>query len=47
MTDTMGDIVALDVEDPAIVKDPPDDDVGVGMAGVVMIDRDPVELRTR
>ena len=39
----MGDVVAGDVEDLAVVGDAPDDDVGVGMAGVVVIDRDPVE----
>ena len=40
----MGDVVAGDVERLAVVGDSSDDDVGVGMAGVVVIDRDPVEL---
>ena len=44
LPDAMGDVVAGDVEGLAVVGDAPDDDVGVGMAGVVMIDRDPVEL---
>ena len=43
VADAMGDIVAGDVEDLAVVGDAADDDVGVGMAGVVMVDRDPVE----
>jgi hypothetical protein len=43
MTDAMGDIVAGDIEDAAIVEHASDDDVGVGMAGVVMIDRNSVE----
>ena len=41
----VGDIVAGDVEGLAVVGDTPNDDVGVRMAGVVVIDRDPVELR--
>ena len=45
MADAMGDVVAGDVEDLAVVEHAPDDDMGVGMAGVVVIDRDPVELR--
>ena len=44
VTDAMGDVVAGNVEDAAVVEHAADDDVGVGMAGVVMIDRDPVEL---
>src|SRR5689334_10215556 len=43
MADTIGDVVPGDVEDAAIIEDATDDDVGVGMAGVVMVDRDPVE----
>ena len=34
----MGDVVAGDVEDAAVIEDAPDDDVGVGMAGVVVIE---------
>ena len=45
MADAMGDIVAGDVENLAVVGDAPDHDMGVGMAGVVMVDRDPVEPR--
>ena len=41
----MGDVVAGDVEGLAVVGDAPNDDVGVRVAGVVVIDRDPVELR--
>jgi hypothetical protein len=44
MADSMGDRVASDAEDLAVVGDAPNDDVGVGMARVVVIDRDPVEL---
>ena len=40
----MGDVVAGDVEDAAVVDDAPDQDVGVRVAGVVVIDRDSVEL---
>jgi hypothetical protein len=43
VADAMGDVVAGDVEDAAVIEDAADDDVGVGMAGVVMVDRDPVE----
>ena len=43
VADAMGDIVAGDVEDAAVIEHAADDDVGVGMAGVVMVDRDPVE----
>src|SRR4051812_7475793 len=42
-TDAVGDIVAGNVEDPAVVGNTPDEDVGVGVAGVVMVNRDPVE----
>src|SRR3546814_8047585 len=37
-------IFAADDEIPALLVLPPNDDVGVGMARVEMIDRDPVEL---
>ena len=43
VTDAMGDVVAGNVEDTAVIEHAADDDVGVGMAGVVMVDRDPVE----
>ncbi len=42
----MGDVVAGDVEGLAAVGDAPDDDVRMRVAGVVMIDRDPVEPST-
>ena len=45
MADTVGDIVACDIEDATLLQDTADDDVGMGMAGVVMIDRNPVEAR--
>ena len=45
MTDAVGDIVSGDVEDATLLQDAADDDVGMGMASVVMIDRDPVEAR--
>ncbi len=44
LANAVGDIVASDVEGLAVVGDTPNDDVGVRMAGVVVIDRDPVEL---
>ena len=44
LADAMGDIVAGDVEGLAVLGDAAKEDVGVGMAGVVVIDRDPVEL---
>ena len=44
VADAMGDVVAGDVEDAAIVEDAADDDMGVGVAGVVVIDRNPIEL---
>ena len=47
VADAMGDVVARDVEDAAVVEHAPDDDVGVGMAGIVVIDGDPVELRSK
>jgi hypothetical protein len=43
VADAMGDVVAGNVEDAAVIKDAADDDVGVGMASVVMVNRDPVE----
>jgi hypothetical protein len=39
----VGDVVAGDVENFAIVGDAPHDDVGVGMAGVVGGHGDPIE----
>ena len=45
LPDAVGDVVAGDVEGLAVVGHAADDDVGVGMAGVVVIDRDPIELR--
>ena len=44
LANAVGDIVAGDVEGLAVVGDAANDDVGVGMAGVVVVDRDPVEL---
>jgi DNA-binding LytR/AlgR family response regulator len=41
----MGDVIPGDIEDAAIIKDAADDDVGVGMTGIVMVDRYPVEPR--
>jgi len=45
VTDAIGDAVPGDVEDAAVIECAADEDVGVGMAGVVVIDSDPVELR--
>ena len=45
LANPVGDVVAGDVEGLAVVGDAPNDDVGMRVAGVVMIDRDPVELR--
>ena len=45
MADAMGDVVAGDVEDTAIVENTPNDHMGMGVAGVVVIDRNPIELR--
>jgi hypothetical protein len=42
--DAMGDIIAGNVEGLAVVGNAPNEDMGVGVAGVVVIDRDPVEL---
>ena len=43
VADAVGDIVAGNVEDAAVIEHAADDDVGVRMARVVMVDRDPVE----
>jgi hypothetical protein len=45
VADAMGDVIPGDVEDAAIVEDAAHDDAGMGMAGVVVINGDPVELR--
>ncbi|HEY8065105.1 MAG TPA: hypothetical protein VIF40_10315 [Methylosinus sp.] len=45
VTNAVSDIVARDIEDASVVEHAPDDDVGVRMAGVVMVDGDPVEAR--
>jgi len=45
MTDAVGDIVSGDIEDTASLQDTANDNVGMRMAGVVMIDRDPIEAR--
>lgn len=45
MADAMGNIVPSNIEDAAFLQDTSDDDVGMRMAGVVMIDRNPVEAR--
>jgi hypothetical protein len=44
MPNTMGDVIAGDVQDFAIVGDPADHHVRMGVAGVVVVDRDPVQL---
>ena len=41
--DAVGNIVARNIEDLAVVGDTPDQDVGMRVAGVVVIDRNPVE----
>ena len=43
MADAVGDIVSGDIEDSTYLQNTADDDVGMGMAGIVMIDRDPIE----
>src|SRR5262249_46273992 len=43
MADAMSNVVACDVQNFAVVGDAPHDDMGVRMARVVVIDRDPVE----
>ena len=47
VADAMGDVVAGNVQNLAIVGNPPDHDMGVGVAGIVVIDRDPIELGTK
>ena len=47
LANPVGDVVAGDVEGLAVLGDAAHDDVGVGMAGVVMVDRDPVEFRPK
>ena len=44
LANAVGDIVAGDVEGLAVVGDAAHEDMGVRVAGVVVIDRDPVEL---
>jgi hypothetical protein len=39
----MGDVVSGNVENAAVIEDAANHNVGVGMAGIVMVDRDPVE----
>src|SRR5262249_27235739 len=39
VADAMSDVVPGNVENAAVIEDAADDDVGVGMAGVVMVDR--------
>jgi hypothetical protein len=41
--DSMGNIIARDVEDLALIGDPAHYDMSVRVAGVVMIDRNPIE----
>lgn len=41
----MGDVVARDVENLPVLGDTADHDMGMGMARVVVIDCDPIELR--
>jgi len=45
VANAMGDIISGDIEDAAFLQDTANDDVGMGMASVVMIDRNPVEAR--
>ena len=45
MADTMRNVVACDIQDLAIVGDTPDQDVGMGVAGIVVIDRYPIQIR--
>lgn len=45
MADAVGDIVTGDVEDAPVIEHAPHDDMGMGMAGVVMIDGDPIQVR--
>jgi hypothetical protein len=39
----MGNVVAGNVQNLSVVGDTPDDDMGVGVAGIVVIDRDPIQ----
>jgi hypothetical protein len=43
MADTMGDTVARNVEDATILQHTPHDDMSVGMTGIVVIDRKPIQ----
>src|SRR5579872_6083511 len=43
VADTVGDVVSGNVENAAIIEDAANHNVSVGVAGVVMVDRDPVE----
>jgi len=45
MPDPVRDVVACDVQYLADVGDAPDQDMDMGMAGVVMIDGYPIQLR--
>ncbi|WP_291618383.1 hypothetical protein [Bradyrhizobium sp.] len=45
VADTVSDVVACDVQDLAIIGDAPDQDVSMGVTGVVVIDCYPIQLR--
>src|SRR5215467_12203937 len=45
MADAVRDIISGDIEDTASLQHTADDDVSMRMAGVVVIDRNPVEAR--
>ena len=45
LANAVGDIVAGDIEGLAVLGDAAQEDMGVRVAGVVVVDRDPVELR--
>ena len=45
--DAMGDVIAGDIEHLAVLSDAPEQDMCMGMAGVMVIDGDPVELVSR
>ncbi|WP_280952080.1 hypothetical protein [Mesorhizobium sp. LSJC280B00] len=47
VTNAMGDVVAGDVQDLAVVGDAAQQHMGVRMAGVVMVNSDPVEARVK
>src|SRR5712664_302128 len=47
LANAVGDIVAGDVEGLAVLSDAAHEDMGVRVAGVVVIDRDPVKLRPK